>query len=282
MRGLVTMGLIAAAIYVLFFMPFWMNLTADARLEPSRIAAVTAPHAGRILKIHTKTGQNVAAGDLLIQLDDTDLQLQRSETLKAIEGARVEVEAARRVSDLSKLRTTELRIEQLQLSLQTVERQIERCSIRALIDGVMLTEEPQHLIGATVPEGAELMQLGDLKNFDLSIEVPEHDLMLVEQALRNGAAVPVDFLSHAWPDLVQHAGITSMASLSPTTTISEHNQQVHVFRIIVPVELQGLEPQLVLANPTGRAKLALPDRSMAYRYGRKVSHFVRMTLFSLF
>ena len=50
----------------------------------------------------------------------------------------------------------------------------------------------------------------------------------------------------------------------------------------VQVELQGLEPQLVLANPTGRAKLHLPDRSIAYRYGRKIVHFVRMTLFSLF
>lgn len=282
MRTVVTMALVAAIVYVLFFMPFYMNVTANARLEPAHLAAITAPHAGRVLKIHVDTGQNVAAGDVLISLDDTDLQLERAETLKAIDGTRVELEAARRAADLSKMRTTELRIEQLQLSLQTVERQIERCSIRALIDGVVLDETPEHWIGATVSEGHVLLTLGDLKGFELTIEVPEGDLMLVEQALRSDTAVPVDFLSHAWPDLTQHATITDLSSLSPTTRVSEYNQQAQVFRISVPVELEGLAPQLVLANPTGRAKLQLPDRSIAYRWGRGVWHFGRMTLFSLF
>jgi multidrug resistance efflux pump len=277
LRGLLILAAIAAVVGVLFFVPVPLSIHAEARLEPAMMAAVSAPHTGRIVKVHVRTGDSVQAGDVLLELDDADLQRTRLETLAAIEAERVAVEANRQKSDAAAVRAGELRIEQYRLRLATIERQIERCSIRSLITGAVLTERLEQLTENTVSEGDVLVHVADLRQFELIVQVPEEDLSLIESSLREGHDVPVAFLSRPWPDHVQHATITSLAALSPTSGPSEQEHR-QVFRITVPLQLEGLAPQLVLANPTGRARLDAGQSSIAYRYGRDVWRFIQMTL----
>jgi multidrug resistance efflux pump len=276
-RGLAILAAVATLVGVVFFMPVPLYVWSEARLEPAMLSAVSAPQTGRVVKVHVRTGDSVKVGDVLLELDDADLAISRLEAIAAIEGERVQVEANRKKGDAASVRAGELRIEQYQLRQRIAERQMERCKIRSLISGSVLTENLEQLVGNTVSEGDLLVQVADLRQFELVMQVPEAELSLVERSLREGRDVPVAFLSRPWPDHVQHSTITSLAALSPTSGPSERQQQL-VFRITVPVQLSGLAPQLVLANPTGRAKLDTGTSSLAYRYGRDVWRFVQMTL----
>ena len=269
--------LVVSLLWGVFFVPAPMYVRADARLEPAHLGVITAPVEGRVDKVVVQTGQPVKAGQTLAAIEDTDIRLRLVEVNKAIDGEQVKLEAARAKGDAPAVRTSELRIDQLSVRQRILQRDLDRTQVKSLIDGVVLTERLDQLEGRTIAVGDALVHVADLGHFELVMEVLEEDLALVENALRNERPVTVDFLSRAWPDRVQHATITDLGALSPTSGPDEANQQ-HVFRISVPIELQNMSPQLVLANPTGRAKLEVEPASLAYRYGRRVWRFIQMTL----
>lgn len=277
LRALVTLTLVAAFVYLAFFRPMPLYLRGDAKLEPSEMAIVAAPAGGQVDQVNVRGGQVVRAGQVLVEMDATEFQLELQETLRAIEGERVSLDAARSEGERSDIRAASLRIEQLEVRREALERKIDRAQVRSLIDGVVLSRNTQHLEGRNVSQGETMLQVANLSSFDLVVELKESDLTLVENSLREGRAVPVSFLSRPWPDRIQQAQITDLQSLSPTSSPDEHNQQ-HLFRVTVSVDLQGLNPQLALANPTGRARLDVGESSAAYRYGRRVWRFIQMTL----
>jgi len=270
-------AVVVAVIYSVFFVPVPMYLRADARLEPAHLAAITAPLDGRVESVHVSTGENVKADQLLVTMDSSDIRLKLAEVTRSIQAEKIKLQASRNKADAPAVRSSELTIDQLEIRKRALTRKLERTQVRSLIDGVVLTERTDQMEGMSIALGEKLVHVADMSSFELVMEVREEDLALVEDALRNGKPVKVDFLSRAWPDRVQYATITELSALSPTSGPDEQNVQ-HVFRITVPIDLENMSPQLVLANPTGRAKLHVEPASLAYRYGRRVWRFVQMTL----
>jgi multidrug resistance efflux pump len=282
-RSAAALALVAGLVYLLLFMPVDIVVRGDARLEPAMLAQITAPLDGRVKEVLVTTGQPVAAGQVLVQLDDTDLRMQLSEVDKRL----AEEELSRRnASDKALERdrdaTAARELAQLRIDTLTIERgrilqRIADAQIRSPIDGILLTEHPEQRQHMTVTKGTVLLAVADLGRFELVAELYEEDLALVDDALRQGRGVAATFLSRAWPDHPQHTVIESPRSLAPTSAPDEYQRQ-HVFRVITPIELQGISGQLALANPTGRAKLVTGQGSVIYRYGRGVWRFIQMTL----
>ncbi len=282
-RALLLLAVITGLGWALVFLPVPLVVRGDARLEPARLSQVSAPLEGKVLRVLVQTGQSVRGGDVLAEMDDEDLRLKLHETDKAIEAERVALKAAREAQDKgddqasAELLAAQLRIESYQIHRDAILRDIEKTRIRAMIDGVVLTENTQHLEGMTVRTGDLMLRVADLGRFNLVTELHEEDLALVERRLKSGHEVPITFLSHAWPDRPQQTKITSVQSLAPTSTLDEYQRQ-HVFRVTCPIDLQNISGQLALANPSGRARLETGESSILYRYGRNVWRFIQMTL----
>ncbi len=270
-------ALTAAIIYALFIMPVAMVVRGEAKLEPAHTATSAAPFAGRIVSVKVTTGQSVKKGDLLLQLDDADLQLDLARTLTGIRGEEVEAEAAFIKGDRPANTAAQLRGEQLQIKAKALRAQIDRAQIRSQIDGVVLTERPQQFEGMNVSEGDVIMRIADLSRFDLIVDLSESDVSLVEESVRGGRPVPVTFLSRPWPDIEQRTEVRDLLSLSPSSQPDEAKKN-HIFHVTAPLTLNGLSPQLALANPTGRARLDVGQASIAQRYGRHLWRFIQMTL----
>jgi len=270
-------ALLAAVVIGLLFVPVSIPVKVEGRLEPAQLAAITAPLAGYVDEVLVNTSQRVAEGDVILRFDDTDLQLEHAEVIKSIDQERVAMEAARARGERVEVRRAELRMEQNRIQKRLLERQIERATIRAPLAGIVLTERPDRLEGKTVAKGDALFELGDLSHFELICEVPEEDIGLIERRLTAGHDVPVTFLSRAWPDAPQTTVIEDLSALSPTTSAGEAGDR-QVFRIIVPVELDNVSAALVLANPTGRARLDAGTGNVVYRFGRHAWQYLRMTL----
>ncbi|MHC4996603.1 MAG: efflux RND transporter periplasmic adaptor subunit [Planctomycetota bacterium] len=273
----IALGLIAAAIWGLFFVQVPMPIRGDARLEPSRMAMVTAPYPGLVHEIHVHTNDLVKAGQPLAQLEDTELRLSYAEEDLANQAETVSANEALRQGDSPAVLSSNLKIEQGELRKQSLQRMIDRSQITSPIDGIVLTENIEQLEGRTVTQGVTLLTVADLSRFDLIMEVAEHDLALIEQSLQHGP-LPVTFLSRAWSDLPQRASISDIKSLAPTSTPNK-DQNAHVYQITVDIELSGIDSQLFLANPTGRARIEAQPVSVVYRYGRGVWRFIQMMLF---
>lgn len=276
-KGLSAIALSLLLIWTLFFMSIPIDIKANARLEPRMLATATSPFPGKVVEVFVKAGQPIKAQDPLMRLDDTDFRLQLDKTLKSIEQQKIAVDTARQDGKVAEVRRGELEIEMLNLQVKIERRRIEQSIIRSPINGTVLSETPHFLLDRSVREGEKLLMLGDMTSFDLEMEVPEQDLALIADSLRAGRPVKATFLSHAWPDLKYDALITDPASISPTTSLDE-TKLLHVFKIVIPVKLQGTESRVALANPTGRAKLDVQPGSVAYRFGRRALRYFQITL----
>lgn len=276
LKTAIALAIFAAIIYGLFFVPIAMPIRGDARLEPSRLAMITAPHPGVIQNVLVKTNDLVKKDQILFQMEDTDFKLSYNEEDLANKSEAINADEAIRQLNSPAALSSNLKIQQGNIRKESLQRRIDRSKIRSLIDGVVLTESLEQLEGRTVAQGDSLLTVADLSRFDLIMEVAEHDLLLIEQSLQDGP-LPVTFLLRAWDEIPQTATITNIKSIAPTSTPNK-DQTLHVYQITIDIELQGMPTQFILANPTGRARIETQPRSIAYRYGRGVWRFLKMTI----
>lgn len=277
-RSLVTFGIVATIIWLLFIMQVTLPIRGDARLEPANVAIASAPFTATVAQVHVESGDKVEKGQLLITLDDADLQHEKAELLGAISQEQVQQKQSLAERKRAEWSASELRIKQYQIRVKAIERKIGRTKIAAQIGGIVLNDDLDVLVGMTVTEGKQLIQIADLSEFRLVVGVPEQDLVLVEESIKNGKPVPIEFLSHANPNQPQHVQVNSLKALSPTSMLDK-KQRRHVYEVTVPIQLEGISTELALANRTGRARLDVGESSIAYRYLRDAWHFMKMTIF---
>lgn len=71
-------------------------------------------------------------------------------------------------------------MEQLQAQMSATRARIDRLSVRAPIDGVVLTEQIERLPGAYVTAGQLLLEVANLGNWRVTLVVPERDAHKIE------------------------------------------------------------------------------------------------------
>lgn len=281
-RTMLVLAALGTIGYMLFVMPVPIPIRVDARLEPRAMATLTAPFSGRVDAVLVDTGDDVERGEALAQLNTDDLEAQLAEVIKKIEQLRVKrdtvlAEASRDPSRRAEYRAAQLQIEEATIRRRRLERTIERGTIRAPIAGRVLSEDLDQLAGRNLREGDGLVQIGDLRHFQLTMDVEEADLAPIQRRLASDKPVAVTFISRSLPDVSHTAEITDLQALAPTA-VGDARKQSHVFHATIPLELEGEARTLAMANPTGRARLEVGDGSVVYRYFRRAYHFFRMKL----
>ncbi|WP_181880453.1 efflux RND transporter periplasmic adaptor subunit [Ectopseudomonas mendocina] len=77
-RKMLITGLSLGALLLVLIVPWRSSVEIPAVLEASRTSALHAPVAARLKAVHVQDGQNVAAGDLLLELDSPDLDSRQA------------------------------------------------------------------------------------------------------------------------------------------------------------------------------------------------------------
>jgi RND family efflux transporter MFP subunit len=167
------------------------------QLSQSFSAEVISPHHtalsselnARINHIHPRPGDRVKSGQILVELDCRDQQLQL-ERLKAqqkqtqanlnlaqLQVSRLKQLQARDIANRSQLDEAQTQVEQLQAQQQLLtteqaiaQRQIDRCQIRAPFDGVVM--EQQVGLGQWVGVGTSLIKLIQTQATEIEAQVP--------------------------------------------------------------------------------------------------------------
>ena len=72
------------------------DLQASGEIEPAFSVDIKPEVGGKVMALHVTTGQDVQAGDLLAEIDDADLLIEKAAVLTEIEGARLQVQRDKR------------------------------------------------------------------------------------------------------------------------------------------------------------------------------------------
>ena len=184
----------------------------EAFTEPYQSIEVAAPEAGRVAKVHVKRGSRVHAGDVLVELDNSVLQVKRKMAQKRIENrarleaARVEfekqqrrydtllalsregagtpdelreAEADARIAELH-MASVEEELEEYALQLEEIQALIDQRRIQSEIDGVVtdVHREPGEFVSSVNPEVATVVDLSRLR---ISFFMPTSKVADLEQ-----------------------------------------------------------------------------------------------------
>lgn len=178
--GAVRVKLIAAVVpvacVVFLFLPLPYHVSAKARLEGSIQRAVVAPTDSFVQQVSVRPGDAVTAGQVLVEMAQQDLLLERSKWESELAQHENAYGAALAQYDRSALMLNQAKVAEARAQLDLVEMQLERSVITAPFDGIVISGDISQSVGVPVQRGQVLMVIAPRDRYRLIIEVDERDI----------------------------------------------------------------------------------------------------------
>ena len=242
-------------------------VTAAGEIGPDDMVSVRPEINGRVSALPVDIGDKVTNGTVLCSLDDSDLQTERSSQITQIEGAKLQVEKARRNYERNKdLHANHLvsqevyddsvtdyelaknAVELAQRSLSQVEDKISKTRIMAPFDCTILTRPVsvgQAVSGSGgVGGGTEIMTIANLKEMIITAHMNQADV----PRLKMGQ--PVDVEVEALPGMKIKGTVERIA---PQATIKNS-----IKGFATQIRLKNLDP---IVRPGMTANMIIPLQS---------------------
>lgn len=217
----VTRPLVAALILVgIGFIPVPDTARVPAVVTSENHRIITAPTATIITSVFVEEGDAVSEGDVLIQLNtrESELEIIRLQSERA--AAVIEQESARLVGNAAALRNAELTVQRLDAQIELVQFRADSAVITSPIDGIAILGDLRQRVGTTVRQGDALLEVSDPRTLKLDLTILERDLGTISVD-QTGTFRP-DFN----PSLAQDARVTSVSpaidfNISPPTATAD-------------------------------------------------------------
>ncbi|MDJ0851273.1 MAG: efflux RND transporter periplasmic adaptor subunit [Myxococcota bacterium] len=160
------------------------RVAADATLEGRGKRAIVARVDGYIAEANARAGDEVRQGQVLGQLDDRDLRVERQKWAARREQLRKEYFEAMATHDRSRISITNAKVAQAQAQLALLEEQLGRTRFLAPFDGVVVKGDLSQSLGSPVTRGELLFEIAPLDGYRVILEVDERDIADVFEGSR--------------------------------------------------------------------------------------------------
>jgi putative peptide zinc metalloprotease protein len=166
---------LAALAAVILFLPVWPDMV-DGRfvLEPSDHAVVRALVPGSIIRVYADEGQAVVAGAPLFEMRNLKLESRMDRSKADYDLASARANSA--VLNYADFGPALQEREHLAQQTRDLASQVRSLDLKSPIAGVILTPRLRDWMGAYVPAGTELAEVGDLSAMRARIYVSEYDM----------------------------------------------------------------------------------------------------------
>jgi putative peptide zinc metalloprotease protein len=253
--------LLAAVILIFCLLPLWHQSTSGRFvLEPERRSLVRASVPGVVSNIFVQEGSRVKAGEALAELRNLPLQAEAAQAQ-----ARLVVASSRAIS--AQLRHGDYgsamnERDRLAVQSEQLKLKAEDLELRSPISGVVLTPHVRDRLGSYLTEGAELVEVADLKALRARIYLSEYDMYKVHDGAP--AKLHVDGTLQKWKS----------RAVSVTPVVSESDPS-----LIDKTKFKGLRPpqfyavDIPLADENGALKPGMTGTARVYGERRSLAGF---------
>lgn len=243
-----------------------LQVKAQALIQAKDAQVLIAPYTGIVSSSQVQAGDFVSKNQILASMDTRELLLREkkwlSESLKNKQAVDVALAARDRIS-LGKLRADASGID---AEMKLVKHQLDRAQLRAPFDGVILSGDLSQLVGSTVQQGDVLFTLASDGQYQLLLNIDEHDVGLLEMdqlARIRMAALPDEILT---------------ATLAEVLPIAVTEQEANYFR--VPAVLDKNNERL-RSGMEGIARITVGRDSMLAVYTRDLNRIIKRFLWRI-
>lgn len=168
------LSLAAAAALILVSVDY--RVTAHTVIEGEIDRAAVAPFDGYLETSAVRAGDIVHRGELLCQLNDRDLKLEREKWANEREQYSRELRQAMADQDLAHVEVIEAQLNESKAHLALVEDELARARVTAPFDGVVISGDLTQRIGSPVQRGQKLFEIAPLNAYRVILQVDERDV----------------------------------------------------------------------------------------------------------
>lgn len=168
--------IITAILLAITLIPVEDVVNAPLYLEGDKRYTITTPQKGYLGELMVRPGDTVKQGQILAKLEDKDLKLEASELKSQLEQSDGQFRQAMADMDAANSGLAVNQKQQTQAKLDLLQSKLDRTSIKAPINGVVVSGDWQQKIGTPIEEGAELFQIADVQNYRVILHVPDKDM----------------------------------------------------------------------------------------------------------
>ncbi len=148
-------------------------LNANSVLEGAVQRVIAAPFNSFIDRAPVRAGDVVRDGQLLAQLDDRDLRLERIKWLSDRTRLQKQSQDSRARRQRAEVTILESQIAQSVAELQLVENRLARTRLTAPFDGLIVSGDLSQRLGGAVQQGEVLFKIAPLQAYRLILQVDE-------------------------------------------------------------------------------------------------------------
>lgn len=175
------------ALVVAFLLSLVIHLEHKVRapfiLKTTASAQITAPFAGYLSKVYHQVGDIVQAGEVLVELDQRELLVQRAEHEAERDRNYNEARRYEAEGDLSQMRLAQLAARQAEARLEVVDFRLSRSVIRAPFDGIIVEGDLNERLSSPTQVGETLLHLVQLDGIYAELEVDERDINYIRSGM---------------------------------------------------------------------------------------------------
>ena len=165
------------------------RISAEAQVSGRIQRTVAAPFDGFIAEAYARAGDAVAAGAVLVQLDDRDLALERLRLVTERQRQMIEYDRALAARNRAETQVRRAEIDQSEAEIALIDKQLERTRLTAPFDGLVISGDLSQSIGAAVARGDALLSIAPAGDYRLTLDVDERRIADVRPG-QTGALVP--------------------------------------------------------------------------------------------
>lgn len=250
----------AAALLAAAVVPVRHMVSAPARIEGEVQRVVASPAKGYLKTVQVRPGDTVRAGQLLAELGERDLELERHKLKSEVaqhEGAAV---AALAKGDRAGMAMSQAKTDGSRAQLGLVDHQLEQVQLTAPIDGVLIQGDLAQSVGMPVDRGQSLFTIAPVNRYRVIVELGERDI----RAARVGQTGELALSALPWDTM----GIT-VQRIAPMANVVE-NRNVFELEATLAEAASDIRPGL-----RGTAHLDAGDDTLLSIWGTRLVNTVK-------
>ena len=180
-------SMIAVAIAVglfLIFCPLPMRVSGDAIVASARTAQVQAGVDGVVKNVYIREGDHVHQGAVLAELEDWNYRADLVAAEARYGEAMATMNRALAQNDGTLAGTERVKVDYFKSELTRAREQLDRTTIRAPFDGVVITPQVQNSVGRRLIHGDSFAEVMETSQVTVDVAVPEDDAALLQSGER--------------------------------------------------------------------------------------------------